>query len=99
MTFDGYKIEKEYHYPLDATEAKVLYDPSQPQQFMIGDRGSALQLFRTDMRGDFFFIFIWPLCALAAAVGIYFSWRRPPSTNGLLGPNQSLQPTAGRSDD
>ena len=75
MSFDGYKFEKEYHHPLQSVEVRVLYDPSEPQQFMIGERGSALQLFRTDMREDFFFIFAWPLCILAAAVGIFFSWR------------------------
>jgi hypothetical protein len=80
MTFDGHKIEKEYHYPLQSNELRVLYDPLEPEQFMIGERGSALQLFRTDTRGDFFFIFVWPVLILATAVGIFFSWRRRPST-------------------
>lgn len=80
MIFDGHRIEKEYHYPLQSTSVRVVYDPSEPQHFMIGDMtGSALQLFRSDMQGDFGFVFLWPVCVVVAAVGIYFSWVWRPA--------------------
>jgi hypothetical protein len=83
MVFDGHKIEEEYPYPLKSAEVRVVYDPSEPQHFMIGEAsGSALQLFRSDMKGDFGFIFVWPVCIIAAVVLIYFSWRgQPPAVS------------------
>ncbi len=82
LVFDGHTIEKEYHYPFESDEVRVVYDPSAPQQFMIGEaNGSALKLLRTDMRGDFGFVFVWPVLAIAAATGVVFSWRRQPSTD------------------
>jgi hypothetical protein len=82
MTFDEHRIEKEYHYPLESDQVPVVYDPSAPEQFMIGEvNGSALQLLRSDMKADFWFVFVWPVFVIAAAVAIVFSWRRqPPAT-------------------
>jgi len=82
MIFDGHRIEKEYHYPLQSVNVAVVYDPSAPEQFMIGEvNGSALQLLRSDMKADFFFVFVWPVLVIAAAVGVVFSWRRQPSAD------------------
>jgi hypothetical protein len=80
--FDGHRIEKEYHYPLQSVEVPVVYDPSAPEQFMIGEvSGSALQLLRSDMKGDFWWVFVWPVFVIVAAVAVVFSWRRQPPTD------------------
>jgi hypothetical protein len=79
MIFDEHRIEKEYLYHLESAEVRVVYDPSAPEQFMIGEvNGSALQLLRSDMKADFWFVFVWPVFVIAAAVAIVFSWRRQP---------------------
>jgi hypothetical protein len=82
MTFDGHRIEKEYHYSLESAEISVVYDPSAPEQFMIGKvSGSALQLFRSDMKADFWLVFVWPVFVIVAAVAVVFSWRpQAPAT-------------------
>jgi hypothetical protein len=79
MIFDEHRIEKEYLYPLESAEVRVVYDPSAPEQFMIGEvNGSALQLLRSNMKADFWFVFVWPVFVIAAAVAVVFSWRRQP---------------------
>lgn len=82
MIFDGHTIEKEYHYHLESAEVRVVYDPSDPEHFMIGEvNGSALQLLRSDMKEDFWFVFVWPAFIIVAAVAIVFSWRPQPPPN------------------
>lgn len=82
MIFDGHRIEKEYHYFLESAEVPVVYDPSVPEHFMIGEvNGSALQLLRSDMKADFWFVFVWPVFVVAASVAVVFSWKRQPPDN------------------
>ena len=82
MIFDGHRIEREYHSPLESAEVPVVYDPSAPEQFMIGEvNGSALQLLRSDMKADFWFVFVWPVFVIAAAVAVVCSWRQQLPTD------------------
>ena len=82
MAFDEHRVEKEYHYRLNSTEVPVVYDPSAPDQFMIGEaNGSAIQLLRSDMKEDFWFVYIWPVFVLVAAAAVVFSWKKQPPPN------------------